>query len=138
MALVHRRTGLAWALLGLGSVALAAPDSAAHDLHLSGSVVVFVMPSAPGDPPLEAFRKAVAKARLQLEGKGVKVVESGPVLVEHGSLLQRHRKIDFRHIPNFVGSVFFRDGHEPQVQRGLETDGEILSRAGKYFGFPDP
>ncbi len=83
------------------------------------------------------FRKVLAKARPRLEAKGLKVVESGAVLIEHGSLLSRRRKIDFRRTLDFMGTVCFRDGHEPQVQRGAETEGELLARAEKYFGFPE-
>jgi hypothetical protein len=130
---------LALLLLGLGTLAHgAAGGEEPGGLHLSGSVVVFVMPSptGPGAAPLETFRKAVAKVRPRLEENGIKVVETGPVLLEHGSLLQRHRRIDFRRTQDFVGTVFFRDGHEPQIQRGGETEGELLSRAEKYFRFP--
>ncbi len=135
-------TRLALILLGFSAFAPLAPggDEAPTELHLSGSVAVFVLPAAPGQggAPLETFRRVIAKARPQLEGNGVKVVEAGPVLLEHGSLLQRHRKIDFRRTRDFLGTVFFRDGHEPQIQRGVETEGELLSRAEKYFRFPHP
>jgi hypothetical protein len=124
--------------LGVGSVAPGG-DQAAGNLHLSGSVAVFILPTAAdqGEGPVGVFRKVLAKARPWLEANGVKVVESGPVLIEHGSFLSRHRKVDFRKTLDFIGTVLFRDGHEPQVQRGAETDGELMARAGKYFGFPD-
>jgi hypothetical protein len=131
---------LALALTGLGVLGGAAlgGEPAAGDLHLSGSVVVFILPTPAdqGEGPAEAFRKVQAKVRPRLEAKGIKVVESGPVRLEHGSLLSRRRKIDFRRTLDFVGTVFFRDGHEPQIQRGAETEGELMARADKYFGFP--
>jgi hypothetical protein len=113
-------------------------DQTAGDLHLSGSVVVFILPAGadPGEGPAGAFRKVPAKVRPRLEANEVKVVESRPVLLDHGSLLSRHRRIDFRRTLDFVGTVFFRDGHEPQIQRGTETEGELMARAQKYFGFP--
>jgi hypothetical protein len=124
----------------LGVLASVAPggDQAAGDLHLSGSVVVFILPTPadPGEGPAGVFRKVLAKVRPRLEANEVKVVESGPVLIEHGSLLSRRRKIDFRRTLDFMGTVFFRDGHEPQIQRGAETEGELMARAEKYFGFP--
>jgi hypothetical protein len=133
----RREKSLALALLSLGSLAswARAGDDTQGDLHLSGSVVVFVLPTAsgPSAPAVESFRKVLAKVRPRFEANGVKVVESGPVLLQHGSFLQRSRKIDFRRTRDFVGTVFFQDDHEPQIQRGTETEGEILSRAERYF-----
>ncbi|HXB55545.1 MAG TPA: hypothetical protein VN461_12215 [Vicinamibacteria bacterium] len=133
---------LALALVGVGVLARGARggEQGAGDLHLSGSVVVFILPTPadPGEGPAGAFRKVLARARPRLEANEVKVVESRPVLLEHGSLFSRHRKINFRKTQDFVGTVFFRDGHEPQIQRGTETEGELMARAEKYFGFSAP
>ena len=130
---------LALALLGVGVLARGArgEERAAGDLRLSGSVVVFILPAPadPGEGPAGAFRDVRAKVRPRLEANEVKVVESRPVLIEHGSPLSRRRKIDFRRTLDFVGTVFFRDGREPQIQRGTETEGELMARAEKYFGF---
>jgi hypothetical protein len=131
---------LALALWGVGALArgVQGGDQTAGDLHLSGSVVVFILPASadPGEGRAGAFRKVPAKVRPRLEANEVKVVESRPVLLDHSSLLSRHRRIDFRRTLDFVGTVFFRDGHEPQIQRGTETEGELMARAQKYFGFP--
>jgi hypothetical protein len=113
-------------------------EQAAGDLHLSGSVVVFILPAPAdqGEGPVESFRKVLAKVRPRLEANGIKVVESGPVLLQHGSFFSRRRKIDFRRTRDFLGTVFFKDSHEPQIQRGAETEGELMARAERYFGFP--
>jgi hypothetical protein len=124
-------------LLAVSLAARPLPSAEAGEraLTLDGSVVVFVFPErAPGmvDPAGE-FRTMPKDVGPQLEARGIKVVTTGPALIHHKSR-DRRRQVDFRTTPSFVGTIFFKPQTEPEINRGLEKQGELMLRVDDYFG----
>jgi hypothetical protein len=97
---------------------------------VEGRAVVFVIPRA-GHALAAEFRACLKTVRPRLEARGLRVVETGAVLIGYGG--GGWGTIQLSADGSFLGTLFFAGRRRPELHEGLEAPAQVLERAALFF-----